>query len=160
MWKADQLSKRDRRMTLHLHNGLLGAVIAGAFAIGLLLPSAVSAAPEQTSTGTLVGAVTCGAEAITPAANAMVSVAAVKVATRTDGGGRFTLTGVPAGQLIRIEAITDPQESSMSSRYNVVTEPGQILDVGSMDLPVCPQPTTPTAVTTDQEMQQRGSPND
>jgi hypothetical protein len=145
-----------------IRNRLLRTAAVTAFATSLLLPSGVSAAAErgQPSTGTLVGAATCGADEITPAANAVVSVAGLNVETRASGGGQFRLSDVPAGQRVRIDAATDPQQSSMSSRFNVVVEPGQTLDIGSVDIAVCPPPSTPTVVTTDQEMQQRGNPND
>jgi hypothetical protein len=144
------------------HRFVLAAAFT-AFAIGLLSPVGAYAAPEGgtgTSTATLVGAVTCGADEITPAANAMVSVSGLPDATRTDSNGRFTLTNVPAGQPIRIDASNDPQQSSMASRFNVVTDAGQTLDIGSMDLGICPSPSTPMVTTTDQEMEQRGSPTD
>jgi hypothetical protein len=147
---------------LHLFNGLLRAAAVGAFASGLLLPSGVFAAEQggTTSTGTLVGAVTCGADEITPAANAVVSIAGLNMETRTDGGGRFTLTNVPAGQPFRVDAATDQQQSFMSSRFYVVTEPGQTLDIGSMDVAVCPLPSSQPSDTTEREMEQRGNPND
>jgi hypothetical protein len=147
---------------LHLRNGLLRAAALGAFAIGLLLPGEVSAAAEggAASTGTLVGGVTCGADEITPAANAIVSVAGLTMQTRADSGGRFTLTDVPAGERVRIDATSDRQQSSMTSRFDVVAEPGQTLDIGSVDLAACPAPSTPTPASSDHEMEQRGNPND
>jgi hypothetical protein len=144
------------------HRFVLAATVT-VFAIGLLSPVGVYAAPEGgngTSTATLVGAVTCGADEITPAANAIVSVTGLPDATRTDSSGRFTLTNVPAGQRIRIDVTNDPQQSSMASRFNVVTDAGQTLDIGSMDLGICPLPNTPAVTTTDQEIEQRGSPTD
>ena len=147
-------------MNLCFRSGALRASVISFFAFGLLLPIGVLAAGESPSTGTLMGAVTCGADEITPAANAIVSVAGLDVVTRADGSGRFTLTDVPAGQPIRVDAATDPQHSLMSSRYNVVAEPGQLLDIGSVDLAACPPPSAPTQVTTDQEMEQRANPND
>jgi hypothetical protein len=149
-------------MNLHLFNGLLRSVTIGAFAGGLLLPSGVSAATGgvQTSTGTLVGAVTCGADEITPAANAVVSVSVLNMETRATSGGRFMLSNVPAGQSIRIDVAADPQQSFMSSRFDVVVAAGQTLDIGSVDIVACPPPSTPAVVMTDQEMEQRGNPND
>jgi hypothetical protein len=147
-------------MNLCFRSGALRASVISAFAFGLLVPTGVLAAGESPSTGTLVGAVTCGPEEITPAANALVSVAGIGVVTRADSSGRFTLTDVPAGQPVRVDAATDPQNSWMSSRYNVVAQPGQLLDIGSVDLAACPPPGTPTPVTSDQEMEQRANPND
>jgi hypothetical protein len=136
------------------------AAAIGIFALGLALPGSASAATEQTSTGTLVGAVTCGADALTPAANAVVFVRGLSVRTRTDSSGRFTLSDVPAGQDVTVDAASDPQESIMTSRFNVVAQPGQTLDVGSVDLDVCPSPSAPAVSTSDREMEQRASPND
>jgi hypothetical protein len=104
--------------------------------------------------------VTCGADEITPAANAVVVVHGLSVKTRTDTSGRFTLADVPAGQGLTIDAAVDPQESFITSRFNVVAQPGQTLDIGSVDLGVCPSPSTPVVSTSDQELEQRGSPTD
>jgi len=149
-------------VNIHLFNCLLRVAAVGAFASSLLLPSVVSAAAEggAASTGTLVGAVTCGADEITPAGNAVVSVDGLNIQTRAGSSGRFTLTDVPAGQRFRVDASSDPQQSSMSSRLNVVAEPGQTLDIGSLDIGVCPTPNSPAVVTTEQEMEQCGSPTD
>ena len=148
-------------MNSHIRNLVLRTATVSMFAFALLSPSGVLAATEggAGSTGTLVGSITCGADEITPAANAIVFVPAFNVETRTGSGGRFTLTDVPAGQQIRIDAATDQQHSSMSSRNYLVTEPGQTLDIGSLDLAVCPSPNTAPVVSTDQDMQQR-NPND
>jgi hypothetical protein len=157
-----QFLSKDASMNLHLFNGFLRSVTIGAFASGLLVPSGVSAATGgvQTSTGTLVGAVTCGADEITPAANAVVSVAVLNMETRSSSGGRFELRDVPAGQPVRIDIAADPQQSFMSSRFDVVVAPGQTLDIGSVDIVACPPPSSPPVVMTDQEMEQRGNPND
>jgi hypothetical protein len=146
-------------MNLQLRSSLLRGTTVGVFALGLLLPSAVSAAADQTSTGTLVGAVTCGADAITPAGNAVVSIGAVHVETHTSGDGRFALSGVPAGQNLKIDAATDPQLTDMSSRYDVVVGPGQTLDIGAIDISACPAPAAPASTMSDQEMEQRSAPN-
>jgi hypothetical protein len=147
-------------MNLCFRTGALRVSVICALAFGLLLPTVALAAGEPPSTGTLVGAVTCGADEITPAANAIVFVAGLDILTRADSSGRFTLTDVPTGRAVRVDAASDPQHSWMSSRYNVVAEPGQMLDIGSVDLAVCPVPSTPTAVTTDQDTEQRANPNE
>jgi hypothetical protein len=48
----------------------------------------------------------------------------------------------------------------MNSRFNVVTESGQTLDIGSIDLGVCPAPSAQPSTTSDWEIEQRGNPND
>jgi hypothetical protein len=147
-------------MNLHLHHGFAHAAAVGVFSLGLLLPSGASAASERPSTATLVGAITCGDTATTPAANAIVSVSGLNIETRTSGDGRFTLVDVPAGQALTVDAASDPQQSATSSRFDVVVESGQTLDVGSMDVGVCPSPSIPATPLSDWEMEQRGSPND
>jgi hypothetical protein len=145
----------------HLHHGFVHAAAVGVFSVGLLLPGGASAATERPSTATLVGAITCGDAATTPASNAIVYVPGLNLETRTSGDGRFTLVDVPAGQPLTIDATTDPQHSSTSSRFDVVAGSGQTLDVGSMDVGVCPSASAPTApAASDWELEQRPSPND
>jgi hypothetical protein len=118
---------------------------------GLLMPLSALAAPTtDTGTGTLVGAVTCGPAEDTPAPAILVTADGTHVQTLTDGAGRFTLVGVPAGQTLRIEALTDPQGSATASRFNVNVQSGETLDIGSMDLAVCGQPAQPAATPLDQ----------
>jgi hypothetical protein len=148
-------------MTLYGCKGLRRAAAVSVFAIGVLAPSGVSAATQggAASTGTVVGAVTCGADAITPAPDAVVSIGVLHVETHTSGDGRFTLSDVPAGQQLSVDAATDPDQSFMTSRSNVVVQPGQTLDVGSLDIAICPAPSTPAPTMSDQEMEQRANPN-
>jgi hypothetical protein len=144
-------------MNPQLRSTVLRGTAVAAFAFGLLLPGAVSAAADQSQTGTLVGAVTCGADAITPASDAVVTVGVLHVETHTSRDGRFALD-VPAGQQLRLDAATDPDQTSMSSRFNVVVEAGQTLDVGSLDIAICPAPSAPAPTLSDQEIEQRGNP--
>ncbi|HEY1295816.1 MAG TPA: carboxypeptidase-like regulatory domain-containing protein [Chloroflexota bacterium] len=146
-------------MNPHVRHCSFRAVAVGAFAVGLFLPG-VASATVQSSTGTLVGSVTCGDDAITPAANAVVSISGLKVETLTDSAGHFTLVDVPAGQMIRIDAASDAQQSTMSSRFNVVVDPAETLDIGSLDLAVCPVPGVTPADTTEREIEERANPND
>jgi hypothetical protein len=62
------------------------------------------------------------------------------LSTHTDGAGRFTLTAVPALQSFTVDALGNPGTASPVSRSNVLVQPGQTLDIGNLDLPVCPQP--------------------
>jgi hypothetical protein len=122
---------------------------AGLLAFGALLPVAASAAPDP-STGTLVGTVTCGAAEDTPAANAAVAVEGLNIVTHTNSAGKFILSGVPGAQTFTIDALTDPTGAFVTSRYNVNVQPGQTLDIGSMDLAVCPPPASPALAPQDQ----------
>jgi hypothetical protein len=93
----------------------------------------------------LVGRVTCGADETTPAAHVVVAAEGVNLQTITDGGGKFTLLKVPAGHSFTIDALADPEASFVTSRFNVVVESAQTLDIGSMDLAVCGQPSAPAS---------------
>jgi hypothetical protein len=146
-------------MTFHFRNGFVRATTIGAFAVTLLLPAVASAETEHPTTGTLVGAVTCGDAAITPAANAIISVPGSSIETRTSGGGRFELTNVPTGFQVTVDAASDTQGTSATSRFGVVAEADQTIDIGSMDIAVCPPPSTPQTDTSDPAMQQRGDAN-
>jgi len=75
--------------------------------------------------------------------------------TGVDGG--FSLT-LPAQQNFTIDAIADPQASVVSSRYNISVQPGETLNIGSMDLAICgqPQTTTPAPNPLDDEAAQLG----
>jgi hypothetical protein len=146
-------------MTFHFRDSFVRAAAIGAFAVTLLQPAVASAETEHPTTGTLIGAVTCGDAAITPAANAIISVPGSSLETHTSGDGRFVLTNVPTGAQINVDAATDPQGTSGTSRFGVVAEAGQTLDVGSMDIGVCPSPSTPQTDVSEQEMEQRGNPN-
>lgn len=149
-------------MNVQFLRRFLFAAVVCASAFGWLLPSGVYAANEGggPTTGTVIGSVTCGADEVTPAGNALVSVAGLNVQTRSDSDGRFTLTDVPAGQQLQLNAADDPQQSSMNSRFNVVAQAGQTLDVGSIDIAVCPPPSTPTPdVPSERDMEQRTTPD-
>jgi hypothetical protein len=115
-------------------NLLTIATLAGS----LLLSTAASAAPGPS--GTLVGTVTCGPAEETHAANIRVAVEGLPLGTHTDGAGKFTLSGVPAAQSFTIDALGSPDAFSMASRTNVAVQPGQTLDIGNLDLSVCPRP--------------------
>jgi hypothetical protein len=122
----------------------LRTAIVGTVALAVLLPSSLSVAAQTISTGTLVGSVTCGADELTPAANAVVAPEGLNMQAQTDGSGQFRLYNVPAGQVLTID-VSDPLGSAKTIRYNVVVPPGTTLDIGSMDLTICPQvgPTAP-----------------
>jgi hypothetical protein len=141
-----------------LHPTPLRAAIVGTFAVAMLLPGSLSAAAQTTSTGTLTGSVTCGADAITPAANAVVAPEGLDMHTQTNGVGQFTLYNVPAGQTLAID-VSDPLGSARTTRYNVVVPPGTTLDIGSLDLTICPMvgaPAPDSSAQGEQQQDQRG----
>jgi hypothetical protein len=74
------------------------------------------------------------------AANIQVSVEGLPLSTHTDATGKFILSNVPASQSFTIDAIGSPDAFSVASRANVAIQPGQTLDMGNLDLPVCPRP--------------------
>jgi hypothetical protein len=115
------------------------ALLAG----GLFVPASALAASDS-GTGSIVGAVTCGPAEDSPASNIVVSAGSSDLKTLTDNAGKFELDGLPAGQTFTISAIADPQGSLTTSRYNVTVQPGETLDIGSLDLGICGQPTPPT----------------
>jgi hypothetical protein len=135
----------------------MGASAAAVLAAGLLLPAVVSAAPAP-ATGTLVGVVTCGADESTPAAHIAVVVEGMNVRTVTDSAGRFVLSNVPVGPNLTIDAVGDAQTSLVSSRFNVVAQAGQTLDIGSMDVAICVQP-APAPAVDNQGPGDNGNPN-
>ena len=121
-----------------LHFGLR-AVAAGLLAGSLLVPAVASAGPLVPS-GTIVGTVTCGAAEETHASNIVVTVDGLNMSTHTDAAGTFRLTGVPVAQGLTIMAQGSPDAFTTASRGNVVVQAGQTLDIGNLDLSVCPQP--------------------
>jgi hypothetical protein len=116
--------------------GLGLGLMAGAF----LLSAAAASADAPAA---VVGQVTCGADEATPAAHISVVAVGLEVRTLTDSTGRFELADLPSGQPLTLEAISDPQASLVVSRGSLVLQPGEVLDMGSMDLPVCGQPAAP-----------------
>jgi hypothetical protein len=109
----------------------------------LSVPAIASAAPAS-NTGTLVGAVTCGADQVVPAAHVDVTVPGTNLSTQTDASGNFVLSGVPALQNVSVEAIADPEASITTDRSDFSVQPGETLNVGSIDLSVCGQPNVDT----------------
>jgi len=112
-------------------------------AIAFVAPStpAAFAAADSTapSSGTLMGAVTCGPDEDQPAARALVQIDGLGMSTAVAGNGQFTLTGVPTTRPLTITATSDAN-GARASRYNVTVHAGETLDIGSLDLSVCPSP--------------------
>jgi hypothetical protein len=76
-----------------------------------------------------------------PAGAVLVAVQNTSISARTDETGRFTLSGVPAGQYLTIAAgpVADAA-SAVAERPNVFVNGGQNLDVGTMNLGGGPTP--------------------
>ena len=70
-----------------------------------------------------------------PAGAVLVAVQNTSVSTRTDETGRFTLSGVPAGQYLSIAAgpVAD-QMAATAERPNVFVNGGQTVDAGTFSL--------------------------
>ena len=115
----------------------LRAALLGVFAGSLLLPVAASAGPLVPS-GTVVGTVTCGPAEETHAANVVVMIEGLGMSTHTDAAGKFSLRGVPASQAFTVDALGSPDAFTTASRYNVAVQAGQTIDIGNLDLSVCP----------------------
>jgi hypothetical protein len=113
------------------------AAAAGLLAASLLVPTAASAGPLVPS-GTVVGTVTCGAAEETQATNIVVTIEGLGLSTHTDASGKFSLTGVPVSQALTVDALGSPDAFTMASRYNVTVQAGQTVDIGNLDLSVCP----------------------
>jgi hypothetical protein len=133
-----------------MHFASLRATAVALLAGGLLMPAATFAAPAA-QTGTVVGTVTCGPLEDAPAAHITVTAEGVSVQTQTDGSGKFILADLPALQTFTIDALADPQASFVTSRFNVVVQPGETLDIGSMDLAICGQPAQPAPAQGEQQ---------
>jgi hypothetical protein len=121
-----------------LHLGLRAAA-AGLLAGSLLAPALASAGPLLPS-GTVVGTVTCGAAEETHASNIVVTIEGLGLSTHTDALGKFSLSGVPVAQGLTIDALGSPDAFTTASRYNVAVQAGQTVDIGNLDLSVCPTP--------------------
>jgi hypothetical protein len=70
-----------------------------------------------------------------PAGAVLVAVQNTSVSARTDEAGRFTLTGVPAGQYLTVAA--GPVADSLlatADRPNVFVNGGQSMDIGTLSL--------------------------
>ena len=70
-----------------------------------------------------------------PAGAVLVAVQNTAVSTRTDEAGRFTLSGVPAGQYMTVAAGPVANATSATAeRPNVFVNGGQSVDVGTLSL--------------------------
>ena len=114
------------------------AAAVGLLAGSLLLPAAASAGPLVPS-GTIVGTVTCGAAEVAHASNIVVMIDGLSLSTHTDGAGKFSLS-VPVSQGLTVDAMGSPDAFTMASRPNVAVQAGQTVDIGNLDLSVCPSP--------------------
>jgi hypothetical protein len=117
-------------------------LFASAILASVLSFSVASAAPTP---ATVVGTVTCGAAEEAPAANAIVEVQGQNLETRSGTEGTFTLVGLPTDGTFTIDVLSDADGSATASRYDLNLQPGETLDIGNLDLSVCPQPAPPKA---------------
>src|SRR5207237_7437052 len=84
-----------------------------------------------------------------PAARAFVHIDEIGASTSVDGAGRFTIRQVPAARPLTITATSDSGAAATASRYHVAINAGETLDVGSLDLAVCPPAATSLDYTND-----------
>lgn len=83
-----------------------------------------------------------------PVADARVMIVGTSIATRTDAGGRFVLVGVPADQMLTLQAEAGSPRPLEARRVRVMLGAGETLDVGNVALSNCigtlrPTPATP-----------------
>ncbi len=131
------------RTSIHFPPMLGRAIIIGSLACSVLGEGVASAAPAITvtpsdTTGTIVGSVACGPTDQPPGAQTMVGVAGTDLTTRSDNNGAFSLQ-VPASQLLTVQAVASSPDV-LASVPNISVGAGQTLDIGPLDLAVCPQP--------------------
>jgi hypothetical protein len=70
-----------------------------------------------------------------PAGAVLVAAQSTNVSARTDEGGNFTLSGVPAGQYLTIAAgPVANAASAIAERPNVFVNGGQTMDIGTLSL--------------------------
>ena len=121
--------------------GRLGGAVAVGLLVSLLGPASLMAEPEPT--GTLIGTVMCGLDGPgTTTPSALVIIEGTDLSTHSDITGRFTLV-VPALEPLTINAMTGPEELVPAIRSDVTVEPGETLDIGHLDLMMCPAPSAP-----------------
>jgi hypothetical protein len=84
-------------------------------------------------------------------ASARIAVEGTLLSTHTDSVGSFKLEGVPALQLLTVDAQRDALASAIASRPNVAVQPGETLDLGTLDVGACPAPPAVTPIVNQDE---------
>jgi hypothetical protein len=72
-----------------------------------------------------------------PAANVEVSIVGTPLTARTDADGRFVLGGVPAAQLLTLQAQYGAAAAQVVLRPNLIAVAGQTVDLGTLELADC-----------------------
>jgi hypothetical protein len=72
-----------------------------------------------------------------PLANIEVKVVGTPLTAITDGTGHFILSGVPTSQPLTVEAQFNPGPTLTLQAHNLVVNPGQTLDVGTLAVTGC-----------------------
>ena len=136
-------------MDTHLHTRARRLLAVGLLGGSLLSPSIASAqsmpegTPAATGTGTVTGIVVCGT-GMQPAGvapeSAEVMLHGSNLATSTVAGGRFVLTGVPIDGAFTLDVVAADGSFQNSALPGLTVGADQTLDVGAIDLSVCPAP--------------------
>jgi hypothetical protein len=76
-----------------------------------------------------------------PAGAVLVAVQSTPISARTDEAGRFSLSGVPAGQYLTVAAgPVANATAAVAERPNVMVNGGQTVDLGTLNLGGTPAP--------------------
>jgi len=136
-------------MDTRLHTRAKRFLAVGLLSGSLLTPSIASAqtmpagTPQADATGTITGIVTCGTAgqpADVAPESAEVLLQGSNLTALTAQGGRFILTGVPTTGVFTLDVVASNDSFETSLVPGVSVGANQTLDVGSIDLSVCPAP--------------------
>ena len=136
-------------MDTRLHTRAKRLFAVGLLGTSLLTPSIASAqsmpagTPETAGTGTITGVVVCGSGTqpvdVAPE-SAEVMLQGSNISTSTAQGGRFILTGVPTSGAVTLNVVAANDGFEASALPGLTVGADQTLDVGSIELSVCPAP--------------------
>ena len=111
-----------------------GRVMWGACIRGIPLPATADGSQDQPAPGVPIRPVPVPPNGL-PAGAVLVAVQNTAISARTDESGRFTLSGVPAGQYLSVAAgPVANQVVAVAQRPNVFVDGGATQDIGTLSL--------------------------